>query len=255
MKRLCLLLCLIASVARAEDAPCALPPDHPLLLATHWFGLYYQDTKIGHAMTTASRANTGPDAPIAHRFEMTFKLEQVEETIAQVRHYQAHPPHRLIDGSLQTADRRIEYQTVDDDLHLVEDGKLRVWDQVARTLCQEEDVALFHFLEASPAIGEQIVTVDFDVENQVLLEAAHTVESISSRKILGADHRFHTLLSVSDNDVFSYRATSRYRNGEGINFYLGPIELRIETEAIARQPNTGVDLFAEFQGSFAWSRR
>ena len=29
--------------------------------------------------------------------------------------------------------------------------------------------------------------------------------------------------------------------------FLGPIELRVETEAVAHQPNQGVDLFAEFE--------
>ena len=247
MKRFCLLLCLIGAPAHAGTAPCNLSPDHPLLNTTHWYGLYYEDTKIGHAMTQAGWQGAGSARVISHRFEMTFKLEQTEETIAQVRNFASSPPHHLISGSYRTADRLIEYRTSGKDLELRENGNDRLWTGVERTVCDEEDVAIHGFLESTPAIGEQLVTRDFDVEHQVMLDSTHRVDAISKRKILGADHLFHTLLSASDNDVFSYKATSQYRNGEGINFFLGPIELRVETEAIARQPNTGVDLFAEFE--------
>ena len=247
MKHLSLLFCLLGAAAQAEESICTLSPDHPLFGATHWYGLYYEDTKIGHAMTMLEQDETSPDGLITHRFEMTFKLEQTEETITQIRNFEAAPPHHLIDGSFQTADRRIEYKAEDDDLHLIENGGVRIWEDVDRDLCDEEDITLYRFLESGPEIGDQIVTVDFDVERMALLDATHKLEAISSRKILGADHVFQTLLSTSDNDVFSYKATSQYRNGEGINFFLGPIELRVETEAIARQPNTGVDLFAEFE--------
>lgn len=245
MKHLSLLLCLIGTVAQAEEVPCQLSPDHPLIGTTFWYGLYYQDTKIGHA--TAMTDLRDGDAQIFHRFEMTFKLEQTEETIAQTRNFDLAPPHRLIDGRYQTADRLIEYQTEGPDLHLNENGNSRIWQGVERTLCDEEDIAIYQFLDRRPAIGDQTVTVDFDVEHQVMLETSHVVDAISTRKILGADHLFQTLKSASDNEVFSYNATARYRNGEGINFFLGPIELRVETEAIALQPNTGVDLFAEFE--------
>ena len=244
MKRLCLFLCLIGAHAKAEAA-CILAPDHPLLNATHWYGLYFEDTKIGHAVTMTGQEVTG--GPIAHNFEMTFKLEQVEETIVQLRNFEAEPPHRMINGSYKTADRQIDYIAEGDDLHLSENGNFRVWEGVTHTLCDEEDIAVYDFLRNAPALGAAITTVDFDVEHQALLEAEHKVESVSTRKIMGADHMFHTLASASNNDVFSYNATSQYRNGEGINFFLGPIELRVETEAIARQPNTGVDLFAEFE--------
>jgi hypothetical protein len=247
MKRLCLLLCLIGLPAQAEETVCRLSPELPLLEATHWYGLYYEDTKIGHASTATIREKIGFGEVISHRFEMTFKLEQSEETIAQIRNFEKWPPHRLIGGSYQTADRQIDYELVGDKLHLIENGDVRIWEGIARTLCDEEDIALYHFLEQNPDIGDQIVTTDFDVEHQALLDSIHTLDEISTRKILGADHLFQKLTSASDNDVFSYKATSQYRNGEGINFFLGPIELRIETEAIARQPNTGVNLFAEFE--------
>lgn len=246
MKRLSLLFCMIgATVAHAEESSCQLSVDHPLLGVMHWYGLYYEDTKIGHAMTTIDLKQD--DDLISHRFEMTFKLEQTEETIAQVRNFEARPPHRLVDGRYQTADRLIDYRIEGPALQLLENGTNRLWQGVERTLCDEEDIALHQFLDDAPAIGDEITTVDFDVEHQAMLEATHSLEAISTRKILGADHLFHTLESSSVNDVFSYKATSRYRNGEGINFFLGPIELRVETEAIARQPNTGVDLFAEFE--------
>ena len=247
MKRLCLLFCLTCFDAQAEDTTCALAPDLPFLDATHWYGLYYQDSKIGHAVTETSRHEASAGDVISHRFEMTFKLEQSEETIAQIRNFRGTPPHGLIDGSYQTADRRIDYRAGDGNLHLIENGDIRIWEGIMRTLCDEEDIALYRFLENNPNIGDQIETADFDVENQALLDSTHTLESISTRRLFGADHLFQTLISASDNDVFSYKATSQYRNGEGINFFLGPIELRIETEAIARQPNTGVNLFAEFE--------
>jgi len=247
MKRLCLLLLIMGVSAQAEEADCLLAPNHPAINATHWYGLYYEDTKIGHAVTMTNRQQADTGDVISHSFEMTFKLEQVEETITQVRNFEISPPHRLIDGSYRTADRQINYVAEDGDLQLIENGDLRVWEDLTRTLCDEEDIVLYRFLETTPEIGDQIVTFDFDVEHQALLDSSHTLEAISTRKILGADHVFQTVLSASDNDVFSYKATSQYRNGEGINFFLGPIELRVETEAIARQPNTGVDLFAEFE--------
>ncbi|MGH1483118.1 MAG: transglutaminase-like domain-containing protein [Geminicoccales bacterium] len=246
MRRLALLFFVIgATAADAEETACRISADHPLINVAHWYGLYYEDTKIGHAMTMMERNQA--NGLISHRFEMTFKLEQTEETIAQIRNFEAGPPHRLVDGRYQTADRTIDYQANGSALKLIENGSSRLWPNVERTLCDEEDIALHQFLDSSPAIGDEMMTVDFDVEHQALLQATHSLEAISTRKIMGADHLFHTLKTSSVNDVFSYTATSRYRNGEGINFFLGPIELRVETEAIARQPNAGVDLFAEFE--------
>lgn len=247
MYRLTFFLCLLTLATKADAAPCTLPSDHPLIGQTYWYGLYYEDKKIGHAMSAIDQVEDGGNTVLDHRFEMTFKLEQAEETIMQFRHFEAVSPHGLIKGRYQTADRSIEYVLDGQDLVMVEDGAERVWEGVERTLCDEEDIALFRFLETAPSIGDKLTTADFDVENLMMLATDHEIQDVSTRKIFGADHIFHKVLSSSDNEVFSYNAVSQYRNGEGVNFFLGPIELRAETEAIAREPNIGVDLFAEFE--------
>lgn len=246
MNRLIILLSLITLPTKAEATPCAFPSDHPLFGQVYWYGLYYEDTKIGHATSSISQVESDGNAVIDHRFEMTFKLEEAGETLAQVRRYDAAPPHRLIDGSYETADRAIDYVMRGQDLVLEENGAERVWPGVARTFCDEEDVALYQFLETEPEIGRELVTVDFDVEHQAMLESIHRVEDVSTQKILGADHVFHKVSSKSDSEIFSYKAISQYRNGEGVNMFFGPIELRVESEEIATTPNVGVDLFAEF---------
>ncbi len=247
MKYLILLLCLVGAISRAEASPCALSPDAPPLGVTSWYGLYYEDTKIGHATTSSGQMTEGSDDLVSLRFDLTFKLERTEETIAQIRNYEAAPPHRLINGRYQTADRLIEYVAHGNDLHLSESGSKRVWSSVERTLCDEEDIVLFQFLQGTPAIGDEVTTTDFDVVKQTLIESTHQMEAISIRKILGADHVFHDVTSTADNDTLTYRATSQYRNGEAVNAFFGPFELRMETEAVAREPNTGIDLFAEFE--------
>lgn len=246
MRLLSLFILLLGTLStQAAQARCELQADHPLLDLTHWYGLYFEDTKIGHAMATTQRDEA--ENVITYRFEMTFKLEQTEETVSQIRHFETTPPHHLIDGRYQTADRAIDYRMDGTTLLLQEGDENRAWRGVERTLCDEEDIALHQFLTTNPAIGDETVTVDIDVEHQALITSTHRLDTVSTRKILGAEHRFQTLTTHSNSEGFSYKATSTYRNGEGINFFLGPIELRVETEEIAQQPNTGVDLFAEFE--------
>ncbi|MGI9498960.1 MAG: transglutaminase-like domain-containing protein [Geminicoccaceae bacterium] len=244
-------LSLIVPPATAGGSSCMVAADHPLLGETRWYGLYYEDGKIGHAVTTMALERQGMDAAdvpmIAQRFSMTFKLEQAEETIEQIRRFDASPPHRLRNGAYRSADRHITYERKDDDLHLHEDGVTRIWQDVDRDLCDEEDMAVHRFLDTAPEIGDRIETGDFDVEHQVLMTATHELEEVSTRKIFGAEHVFQTLRTASSSEIFSYTARTRYRNGEAVNLFLGPIELRTETEAIAHRPNQGVDLFAEFE--------
>ncbi|MDH3661613.1 MAG: transglutaminase-like domain-containing protein, partial [Alphaproteobacteria bacterium] len=153
----------------------------------------------------------------------------------------------LLDGIFESADRKIAYRQQGEDLHLLEGGLARIWPNVDRDLCDEEDVAIHGFLQTGPPIGARLKTADFDVEHQVRTSASHELEEISTRKILGADHVFQALRTSSSSEVFSYSARTRFQNGEAVNLFIGPIELRAETEAIAHRPNQGVDLFAEFE--------
>ena len=237
----------IAPAAFAADHACVVAADHPLIGETRWYGLYYEGDKIGHAMTAMTLEEQADQPTITQRFSMTFQLERSEETIKQIRRFAVNPPHRLLDGAFESADREIAYQQEGDDLHLREDGLTRIWTDVDRDLCDEEDVAIHSFLQTDPPIGARLETTDFDVEHQVLMSATHDLEDVSSRKVLGADHIFQTLRTASSSGVFSYSARTRFQNGEAVNLFLGPIELRAETEAIAHQPNQGVDLFAEFE--------
>ncbi len=244
---------LITPNARASEPSCVVAADHPQIGAKRWYGLYFEDKKIGHAMTAmALEAPDGGDGDLemmVQRFSMTFKLEKTEETIEQVRRFEARPPHRLLGGTFRSADRQISFEQQGADLHLREDGISRLWQGVDRDLCDEEDIAIRRFLESAPSVGAKLETEDFDVENQIMTTASHHLEDISSRKILGADHHFQTLRTTSSSEVFSYKAQTRYQNGEAVNLFLGPIELRAETEAIAHEPNQGIDLFAEFEKS------
>lgn len=242
---------LVTPSARAADPPCVVSLDHPLFGAKRWYGLYYEDGKIGHAMTAMeldlSGVGNGEQDLIVQRFSMTFKLEKTEETIEQTRRFDINAPHRLLEGIYQSADRLITYEQQEADLHLLEDGMTRIWRDVDRDLCDEEDIAIHRFLERDLDIGATLETEDFDVENQVMTTGTHDLEEVSTRRILGADHLFQTLRTASASDVFSYKARTRFQNGEAVNLFLGPIELRAETEAIAHEPNQGVDLFAEFE--------
>lgn len=237
--------------AHAAGSACEISADHPLFGEPRWYGLYFDGDKIGHAMTVMKAEasdSTGTDPPaIAQQFSMTFKLEQTEETIEQLRRFDRRPPHQLIDGSFKTADRHITYEQQRGDLHLREDGLARVWYDLERDLCDEENIAVHRFLAGGPLTGAELETTDFDVEHQVLTVATHQLQQTGTRKILGADHVFQTLHSESSSDTFSYVATTRFQNGEAVNLFLGPIELRAETEAIAHEPNQGVNLFAEFE--------
>ena len=243
------LLPIIPSAALAQ-ASCVVAADHPLIGGSRWFGLYYEDSKIGHAKTTMTlepkEAATDKQV-IAQHLSMTFKLEQVEESIEQTRRFDAAPPHRLVSGAYRSADRHIVYEQHGDGLLLYEDGVTRSWQGVDRDLCDEEDIAIHRFLENAPEIGARLETVEFDVAHQVLLAATHDLEDVDTRTVLGADHVFQTLRTASSSEIFSYTAKTRFQNGEPVNLFLGPIELRAETEAIAHQPNKGVDLFAEFE--------
>ncbi|MEM9440638.1 MAG: transglutaminase domain-containing protein [Pseudomonadota bacterium] len=235
----------------AADTSCVVEADHPLIGEARWYGLYFEDRKIGHATTAmAIEKPADPDITsnvIVQRFAMTFKLEKTEETIEQTRRFDAKPPHRLLDGAFTTADRQITYQQRDHALEMKEDGLIRAWPGLERHLCDEEDIAVHRFLTSNPPIGARLETIDFDVEQQVLASSTHDLDDISRRKILGASHLFQTLRTESSSDVFSYVAKARFQNGEAVNLFVGPIELRAETQAIAHQPNQGVDLFAEFE--------
>jgi len=235
----------------AAEPSCVVTADHALIGHEHWYGLYYDDRKIGHAVTQATWNQhdvDGEDHPtISQHFSMTFKLEQSEETIEQTRRFDAHPPHRLLDGVFTSADRHLTFEQHGDDLHLQEDGLTRVWPDVNRDLCDEEDFAIHRFLAGEPSLGARFETADIDIEHQEVLAATHELEAIDTRRILGADHRFQTLRTTSSSPGFAYNAQTRFQNGEAVNLFLGPIEMRAESATIAHQPNRGVDLFAEFE--------
>ena len=241
----------LGSAAHTADASCALRADHPLIGEARWYGLYYEGRKIGHAKTALTvqppEASAGSPGSISQQLAMTFKLEQTEETIEQHRRFEAGPPHRLLDGMLRNADRHVVYHQGEDGLRLMEDGITRAWPGVDRTLCDEEDIAIHGFLAGDPAIGSRIETTDIDVEHQLLTRSVHELEAVGTRRILGADHLFQTLRSDVSSELFSYGAKAAFQNGEAVNLFIGPIELRAESEAIAQQPNQGVDLFAEFE--------
>ncbi len=248
MSRLLALLCfvLLVPVVEASAASCVIPRDHPILGKTYWYGLYYEEQKIGHAMASLDQVEDDDEVSFDLRFEMTFKLEQAEETIRQGRSFAAAPPHQLIGGYYQTADREIGYIADGPDLVMIEQGGERIWSGLERTLCDEEDVAIHRFLQAEPAAGDELITNDFDVEHLALLESRHIVEEVETRLVLGADHHFHRVRSRSDNPIFPYNVMTEFQNGDAVHFFLGPLEFRAETEAIAREPNIGVDLFAAF---------
>ncbi|MEM7043078.1 MAG: transglutaminase-like domain-containing protein [Pseudomonadota bacterium] len=235
----------------ASEPSCHLSADHPLIGETRWYGLYFEDRKIGHARSMmtfeTSNADIGGRESIALRLAMTLKLEQTEETIEQVRRFDAAPPHPLLDGMFRNADRHITYRQREDGLELAEEGITRIWADVDRHLCDEEDVALHRFLTESQEIGARIETTDIDVAHQLFTKSIHELEAISTRRIMGADHNFQTLHTEASSDHFSYSAKAGFQNGEAVNLFIGPIEFRAESEAIAQAPNQRVDLFAEFE--------
>ena len=75
----------LAVPTAAADASCVVEADHPLIGEARWYGLYFEDRKIGHASTAmAIEEQDDPGVTsnvIVQRFAMTFKLEQTEETI------------------------------------------------------------------------------------------------------------------------------------------------------------------------------
>ena len=247
MKRLVLALCLLATAAQGEQPVCSIAPDHELFAPPQWYGIYHRDDKIGHAMVDIRRDMSTGDGAIVSAFELVMKVEKDAVTIREEKRFAPTPPHRLIAGTYQTSDQRIDYRQLDDGLHLTNAGVTRVWRGVDRTLCAEDDFALYEFLESEPAVGDRMTTVEIDVETLTMLEAVHTVDQVSTRKVLGADHVFHEVTTSVDGETMSYRATSHFRNGVAIGFFVGPFEFRRETEDIARRPNVGVDLFAEFE--------
>ena len=239
----------IMPVASAEDAICAITPDHPLVGDTRWYGLYYNDQKIGHASTSLTIESSADGEMFLQQFSMTFKLEQSEETIEQRRRFQAKPPHELIDGRYRSADREIDYQQRGRDLHLMESDVSRIWRGVDRDLCDEEELAIHRILETGAKVGASFETADFDVEHQTMIRSTHELETIETRRILGADHHIQTMTTStsSSDDTLVFKTNSQFQNGEAVNIFIGPMEFRAESEAIANSPNTGVDLFAEFE--------
>jgi len=240
---------LIPAAGSAEDVGCEIQPDHPLIGAVRWYGLYYDNQKIGHASTSLTREASANGNVILQQFSMTFKLEQSEETIEQQRRFQGKPPHGLIDGWYRTADREIKYQQRGRDLHLRERDISRLWQGLDRDLCDEEELAIHRFLEDDPSPGNRFQTEDFDVEHQTLISSTHDLLENETRRMLGAEHRFQILTTstISSDESMVLKTKVQFQNGEAVNIFIGPMEFRAESEVIANSPNVGINLFAEFE--------
>jgi hypothetical protein len=236
----------IAPSADARDPSCHIDPNHPLIGEARWYGLYFEDQKIGHASSSLGFERTAGNEELVQRFSMTFKLEQTEETIVQIRRFDGQPPHELLGGTYRSADRQIDYAKRGHDLHLVEGDIRRTWPDMHRDLCDEEELVMYGFLKGNPVPESLIETADFDVEHQSLIKSSHVLQKVETRQVLGAEHVFHTLETTSSNEVLNYKAKTQFQNGEAVNLFIGPMEFRAESEAIANSPNVGVDLFAEF---------
>ena len=239
----------VTPAAVADDGVCKVELDHPMIGAKRWYGLYYENQKIGHASTSLSFENSADGEVILQQFSKTFKFEQTEETIEQRRRFQAKPPHDLIDGRYRSADREIDYQQRGRDLYLMENDISRVWRGVDRNLCDEEELAIHRALDKDAMVNSRFETADFDVENQTMILSSHELLTIETRRILGAEHRFQTLATstASSDETLVFKTRSQFQNGQAVNIFIGPMEFRAESEAIANSPNIGVNLFAEFE--------
>jgi hypothetical protein len=249
MKRSCLLLLLFLSPpAIAGDNDCRVASDHPLIGGTNWYGVYFEDKKIGHATQESQRVPIDGEIAIDLNFFMTFRAGDSEAAFSDHRRYEGAPPHRLVGGQIESDGLHTAFRRDGNSLLITdENGAHHRMEGVDRTLCDEEGMAVFDFLETVSAAGVEIETKDLDVQHLAETKAVHRVLEVGSQMMMGVPVRIHKVASTYHEHDMRITAETVYQSREPVQFFFGPFELRRETEAVALAPNQSVDLMAEFQ--------
>ena len=219
-------------------------------LRTDWYGVYFQGKKIGTFKTSRDRVKDG----IRESFQSSMKFfsfgQKAESKITQDLVYDEQAPHALLRGSFEeingpvptrftftrTAPKTYAFlQTVG-----AEQRKVTVND-LDYTL--GDALASEIWLRKNPALGAEIAARELEVKEQKLDTQSSKVLSVKNTLVNGVDVRYYEVRSKSA--LYRIESVSRVDSGGTMisGWIAGLFELRLETEAEAKNTEFSRDLF------------
>ncbi len=224
---------LVVLGAQTTASACQVPAEHRIFNEPVWFGLYWNQAKVGYYHGYGAR--TDPQ-----RYEMSYEisvtLDGKQSLTRETRYYDSQAPHALLGGSLTRGDERIAFRQIAEGLQVDAGEQSLRWERPAWTLCDEEVLVTEQKLNGPAQPGDTFETQFLDIRSLQTVTLQHQVTAIERQQVLGVEHVFQTLLSQIDQDAMNTRVMQRFRDGYAITLNLGQLQARLESREQALSP-------------------
>jgi hypothetical protein len=248
-------LSLTAPAARAQPTPQRLDvtvKDADDSFENEWFGVYFQNKKIGYYNTVRTKVTEKGETFYRERMFMVMKLQSFgqksELTIDQSIDFDPKPPFRMLRADYLHTDEKIKQR-----IQLTGEGKKYAVTITTAGIVEKKTVEIDYtladslssevWLKRTPKKGDKIITTDFDP--QELRTELVTTTLINTKEAMhrGVKLIFHEIESFSHKSKTT--SVSLYDNkGHMLSGSIeGLFEMRREAEAEAKNTEYSADLF------------
>lgn len=229
-----------------------LPDSIHKLLGTDWYGIYFQENKIGHATITMEHANypAGPE----YRFNLAAKMAlqfrgNVLKMLMEVSwRFDGVPPYRLnelinrIKSGDEESELIIRRANNDYSARISQGTEISRMELGSFNLKLNDLLAVPLWLQQNPAVGDQIGYADLDLDTLEVDQGFAKLLKKETRKVNGVDLSYYTVLETPASGP---ELTSVYgADGKSFTTSMGGAFLfRLEPEALAVKVDLPMDLF------------
>ena len=245
---------------RADDVPAQKPTRLPLTprdlkesLGTHWYGVYFQDRKIGFHTSTLKRTGEGDDARLVETSRMSMKMtslkQKAELTSSQRVEFAGRAPYKLLRAEATHSDGKTT-QTI---RCVARDGGLDVTILTGKEKHTKRLAALDYtladslttdvWLRGQPKPGDAITTRELDIEELKVNLVTNKFLAAKTSLVAGVKVRYYELESLMHK--LNLRSLTRTdTKGQLISSKIANLfEIRRETEAQAKNTEYSADVF------------
>lgn len=258
------LLFVLATLLLARSPACADDPQPTRLklgpadikesLTTTWYGVYFQDRKIGFDTVTRVLVGKGDDARLIERtrtgIKMTSFNQKAEMNTTHAYEFEARPPYRLRRAESTESDgkttRQIRLTTVPDGMEVTvtTNGQTRTRRIPALDYTLEDSLAADVWLKRGRKPGDRITVRELDLEDLKIQLTTSTLQATKRLRFLGVTAVYHKIESVMHKlgiqSVTLHDVRGRLLSGTLASVFA----LRRESEAEAKRTEYSADIFA-----------
>ena len=249
-----------AGAQELERVTVSDPAELEGLLGEQWYGVYFQGVKSGWARTRLVRGGT-PEAPLflhqsAFQAELTANGQRTRFELHEEQVYDARPPF-LLRGALTRmrqdesgAERRLEPRPGERGgwrmVASVDGGPPQTVDLPGFEYGLADELAASLWVRRRPAAGARLAHPRLEADRGELHTEVLTVQAVEERRAAGVPFTVWRVKWVGQRD----EQGAQLLDGRGVVLAAdmqGVCEMRLEPEAVAREPGAAADLFAQGQ--------